>query len=163
MNKKIQLTDGWIRSQPVDFLYQGQKLLFKSGNKLVPCLINHDLEGDLNILAKLEGIDEDVKLNKADLRRLVVTDGERFVPLQHDDWKEALEKNLPDSDIQFQYYVIERKAKNNTVLRLGRIYRPNEKERNIAKLAYDAGVIHANSDKTFDDYWKEAQLETEYI
>lgn len=168
MNKKLNLSKGWIVSQSVEKFKEGQEVLCNIFDVLTKGKILKLNESDITIEFTHNGNSGTTDRQKKDLRRLVVTDGERIVPLQNEDWQEAIDKGLIDSETQLDYFVIERKSKTGpSIIRLGRIYKPNEKERKIAEAAYNAGVADAqlaicmHSNRTFEDYWREVNQQLE--
>ena len=166
MNKKILLSKGWIRSQSVQKFNNGQDVLIENdGSKVIGKISGVNELADPDMLMVIINSDRMLAVNKNDLLRLIVTDGERIVPLQNEDWQEAIDKGLIDSGIQLDYFVIERKSKSGpSIIRLGRIYKPNEKERKIAEAAYAAGYhdrMFNDNNRTFDDYWKEVNQQLE--
>jgi acyl-CoA synthetase (AMP-forming)/AMP-acid ligase II len=160
MNKKLNLSKGWIRSQSVGKFKEDQEVLCNIFNVLTKAKIV--TVEDSTVLIQFHNGTTDRP--KEDLLRLVITDGERTVPLQNEDWQEAIDKGLIDSETQLDYFVIERKSKNGpSIIRLGRIYKPNEKERKIAEAAYIAGAACIHTPRTFEDYWREVNQQLEII
>jgi hypothetical protein len=54
---------------------------------------------------------EEISLNN--LFRLVITNGEKFAPLQHSDWEKALEQLNENPDLDNQYYLVERRSRDS--------------------------------------------------
>lgn len=85
----------------------GQHVIVKDGdNYSIQKIADICLESIL-----VQGSDEPVELTN--LFRLVITNGEKFAPLQHSDWERSLNYIKEDCEMEHQYYLVERRSKDS--------------------------------------------------
>ena len=98
---------GRIIFQEVTKYAIGQHVIVKDGdNYSIQKISGIGLESIL-----VEGSEELVELTN--LFRLVITNGEKFAPLQHSDWERSLNYIREDYTMEHQYYLVERRSKDS--------------------------------------------------
>lgn len=151
--KRIKVFSGWIKTQSVTKFSKNQEVLFYLQDEIKIGKIDVAEENEDSVTLIYDDFNTTI-VKKEDLQRLVVSDGERFVPLQNEDWQKAINKGLINSDKKIKYIIIERYSRNgNNLIKLARIYKPSrkERERQIAKAAYIAG--QKSNGEPFKNYW----------
>lgn len=157
-NNKLKVSTGWIKTQAVGKFAKNQDVLARIDGKLKIGKIE-EVSDSTGWITVYHGGSEKTLGKKEDLLRLVVTDGERFAPLQHEDWEKAIADDLVDSDKNVKYFIIERHSKNgSSLIKLARIFKPKneERDRQIAEDAYRAG--QSTQEILFEEYWEIAKV-----
>jgi len=164
----MKVHEGNIITQTVERIKEGQMVLvlvkdylqlgsIKTINGNSAITVENDEDGYIGI-EKMEN-----------LRRIVVTDGEKYAPLQNEDWAEALSSGVIDSKSNIKYIIIERKIGDRTI-RLARIYKPRPKINKLSKeeiqTAFFDALEYADEEMSidqkqhvFDQFWKKVSDE----
>jgi len=147
--------EGKIILQSVTKFSRGQLAVIGIHSEMKICEIL-SMDED-TILITLE--DSEFTVYPEELKRLVISNGEKIAPLQHSDWPRVIQEGGVLSEIVYTYYLVEKRSKgSDRPILLAKLTGSEEYEKKqLAKRAFYEGRATSheeNAESTFEFFWK---------